>query len=146
MSKKLYFAYGSNLNHYQMKNLRCAGSKYLKSVVLKNYSLSFCHPNSKNAYGYANVTKKKGSNVPGAIWEITKDHEKILDNYEDFPKSYRKEYFYVNGKKVMFYIMGTCSYKKPSKRYLNIIIEGYKNCNLDLNYLKRIMSELQSKL
>ena len=41
----LYFAYGSNLNHYQMKNIRCVGSEYLKATFLKDYKLSFCHSN-----------------------------------------------------------------------------------------------------
>ncbi len=55
-----YFAYGSNLNHYQMKNIRCMGSKYLKTFFLKGYKLSFCHPNKLNKYGYGNIVKKKG--------------------------------------------------------------------------------------
>ena len=32
----LYFAYGSNLNHHQMKNIRCSGSKYIKTYILKD--------------------------------------------------------------------------------------------------------------
>ena len=94
----LYFAYGSNLNHYQMKNIRCVGSKYLKTTFLKDYKLSFCHSNIENKFGYANVIKKKKSKVPGAIWEITKKHEEILDRYEGFPNTYQKQYFYLNEK------------------------------------------------
>ena len=133
----LYFAYGSNLNHHQMKNIRCVGSKYLKTIFLKDYKLSFCHPNKLNKFGYANIVKKKGSKVPGAIWEITKKHEKLLDGYEEFPKSYQKKYFYLNGKKIMFYIMNECFIKKPSKRYINTIKEGYKNCNIDIKYANK---------
>ena len=44
----LYFAYGSNLNHHQMKNIRCFGSKYLRAFFLKDYKLIFCHPNKLN--------------------------------------------------------------------------------------------------
>ena len=130
----LYFAYGSNLNHHQMKNIRCVGSKYLRTFFLKDYKLSFCHPNKLNKYGYANIVKKKGSKVPGAIWEITKKHEKILDRYEEFPNSYQKKYFYLNGKKIMFYIMNKCFVKKSQKSYINTIKEGYKNCNIDIKY------------
>ena len=130
----LYFAYGSNLNHHQMKNIRCLGSKYLKTIFLKDYKLSFCHPNKLNKFGYANIVKKKGSKVPGAIWEITKKHEKILDRYEEFPNSYQKKYFYLNGKKIMFYIMDRSYIKKPPKSYMNTIKEGYKNCNIDIQY------------
>ena len=130
----LYFAYGSNLNHQQMKNIRCVGSEYLKSIFLKDYKLLFCHPNKLNKYGYGNVVKKKGSKVPGAIWEITKKHEKILDRYEEFPHSYQKKYFYLKGKKIRFYIMSKCFIKKPPKSYVNTIKEGYKNCNIDTKY------------
>ena len=132
-----YLAYGSNLNHHQMKNIRCVGSKYLKTIFLKDYKLSFCHPNKLNKLGYANIVKKKGSKVPGAIWEITKKHEKILDRYEEFPNSYQKKYFYLNGKKIMFYIMNKCFIKKPPKSYINTIKEGYKNCNIDIKYANK---------
>ena len=133
MSKILYFAYGSNLNHYQMQNIRCVGSKYLKAFFLKGYKLSFCHPNESNKFGYANIIIKKGSEVPGAIWEITKKHEKILDRYEGFPNIYQKEYFYLDGKKIMFYIMNKYFFKKPPKSYIDTIKEGYKDCNMELN-------------
>ena len=134
----LYFAYGSNLNHHQMKNIRCVGSEYLKSIFLKDYKLLFCHPNKLNKYGYANIVKKKGSKVPGAIWKITRKHEKILDRYEEFPNSYQKKYFYLSGKKIMFYIMNKCFIKKPPKSYINTIKEGYKNCNIDIKYTNKL--------
>ena len=128
----LYFAYGSNLNHYQMKNIRCIGSKYIRSYFLKNYKLSFCHPNKLNKFGYGNIMKKRGSKVAGAIWEITKEHEKILDNYEQFPEIYQKKYFYLNGKKIMFYIMYKYFFKDPPKNYIDTINKGYEDCNIDL--------------
>ena len=133
----LYFAYGSNLNHHQMKKIRCSGSEYLKYFILKNYKLIFCHPNKLNKYGYANIIKKKGSKVPGAIWKITKKHEKILDQYEEFPSSYQKKYFFWNGKKIMFYIMNKWFIKNPPVSYINTIKEGYKNCNIDIKYTNK---------
>ena len=133
----LYFAYGSNLNHHQMKNIRCVGSKYLKTIFLKDYKLSFCHPNKLNKYGYANIVRKKGSKVPGAIWKITKRHERILDRYEEFPNSYQKKYFFWNGKKIMFYIMNKWFIKKPPESYINTIKEGYINCDIDIKYTNK---------
>ena len=128
----LYFAYGSNLNHYQMKNIRCFGSRYLKAFFLKDYKLIFCHPNKLNKFGYANIIKKKGSKVAGAIWEITKEHEKILDSYEQFPNIYQKKNLYLDGKKIMFYIMHKSFIKDPPKSYIDTINKGYEDCNIDL--------------
>ena len=51
----LYFAYGSNMNHYQMKNIRCFGSKYLKAFYLKDYKLIFSHPNKLNKYFHSHI-------------------------------------------------------------------------------------------
>ena len=127
-----YFAYGSNLNHHQMTKIRCIGSKYLKIFSLKDYKLIFCHPNKLNKFGYGNVIKNKGSETLGAIWKITRKHEEILDRYEGFPNTYQKEYFYSNGKKIMFYIMKKYHLKNPPKSYIDTINEGYKNCNIDL--------------
>ena len=131
----LYFAYGSNLNHHQMSNIRCIGSKYSKTFFLKGYKLIFCHPNKLNKFGYANITKKEGHKTPGAIWDITKEHEEILDSYEEFPKVYQKEYFYLDEKKIMFYIMSKYYFKNPPKSYIDTINEGYKNCNINLSII-----------
>ena len=128
----LYFAYGSNLNHYQMKNIRCFGSRYLESFNLKDYKFIFSHPNKLNKFGYGNIIKKKGSKVSGAIWEITKEHEKILDSYEQFPNIYQKEYFYLAEKKIMYYIINKYFIKDPPKSYIDTINKGYEDCNIDL--------------
>ena len=122
----LYFAYGSNLHHKQMKK-RCKDSLYIGCFTLKNYELHF-----RNFYfggGVADIQEKKNSSVLGAIYKITKKDEKKLDIYENFPNTYVKKYFKLSGKRVMFYYMPKkTKYNSPSKRYLNLIIQGYKDC------------------
>ena len=49
----LYFAYGSNLNHFQMKR-RCKDSKFLKKMKLKNFRLTF-----RSKYRAADIEPKK---------------------------------------------------------------------------------------
>ena len=128
----LYFAYGSNLNHFQMKK-RCKDSKFLKKINLKNFTLTF-----RSKYRAADIDKKKNSLVPGALFEISKSDEKKLDIYEDYPKLYKKYYFYYYGKKVMTYIMpNKTSFRYPTVRYLNVIKRGYKDCKLNKKYLKK---------
>tara|TARA_B110000196_G_C20582374_1_gene402506 strand:+ start:49 stop:492 length:444 start_codon:yes stop_codon:yes gene_type:complete len=132
-----YFAYGSNLNHLQMKN-RCNGSRYIKKYLLKDYKLSFSHKTNNSVYGHANIVKRKNSKVPGVIWEITKKDENKLDEYEGVSYNYyQKKYLLINKKKILVYIQNKYYLKKPSSTYLHTIIEGYKNCNLDLSYLKK---------
>ena len=130
----LYFAYGSNLNHFQIKR-RCKDSIFLKKINLKNFRLNF-----RSKYKAADIEPKKNSIVPGALFEISKSDEKKLDVYEDFPILYKKYYFSYYGKKVMTYTMTKkSSFKFPTKRYLNIVKKGYKDCHLNMKYLKQAL-------
>jgi len=126
----LYFAYGSNLNLFQMKR-RCKDSIFLKKIILKDFRLTF-----RSKYRAADIEPKKNSIVPGALFEISKSDEKKLDVYEDFPILYKKHYFYYYGKRVMTYTMVKKSvFKFPTERYLNIVKRGYKDCDLNMMYL-----------
>ncbi len=130
----LYFAYGSNLNHFQMKR-RCKDSYFIKKINLKDFKLTF-----RSKYKAADIEKKKNSIVPGGLFEISKIDEKKLDVYEDYPFLYKKYYFYYYGKKVMTYIMNKKSeFTYPTERYLNIVKQGYKNCKLDNKFLKQAL-------
>ena len=126
----LYFAYGSNLNHFQMKR-RCKDSIFLKKINLKHFKLTF-----RSKYRAADIEPKKNSLVPGGLFEISKTDEKKLDIYEDYPILYKKYFFYYYGKKVMTYTMVQKSpFKYPTERYYNVVRRGYKDCKLDNKYL-----------
>ena len=131
----LYFAYGSNLNHFQMKR-RCKDSIFLKKYNLKDFKLTF-----RSKYRAADIEKKKNSIVPGALFEISKSDEKKLDVYEDFPILYTKMYFKYYNKRVMTYSMvKKTKFRYPTERYLNIIKQGYKDCKLDKKYLIKALN------
>ncbi len=130
----LYFAYGSNLNHFQMKR-RCKDSTFLKKINLKNFNLTF-----RSKYRAADIEPKKGAVVPGGLFEISKSDERKLDIYEDFPKLYKKYYFLYYGKKIMTYTMvKKTSFMFPTERYLKVVSKGYKDCKLDNKFLKQAL-------
>ena len=126
----LYFAYGSNLHHFQMRK-RCKDSKFLKKINLRDFRLTF-----RSKYRAADIEPKKNSIVPGGLFKISKSDEKKLDIYEDYPNLYKKYYFFYYGKKVMTYTMVKKSlFKFPTERYLNIVKRGYKDCGLNEKFL-----------
>jgi len=130
----LYFAYGSNLHHLQMKR-RCRDSSFLKTINLKGFRLTF-----RNMY--ADIELKKNSIVVGALFKISKSDEKKLDVYEDYPTVYKKYHFNYYGKKIMTYIMvNKTLFTFPTERYLNIIKRGYKDCKLDKKYLNHALKQ-----
>ena len=132
----LYFAYGSNLNHFQMKR-RCKDSIFIKKINLKNFRLTF-----RSKYRAADIESKKNSIVPGGLFDISKSDEKKLDIYEDYPNLYKKFYFLYYGKKVMTYTMvNKTKFRFPTERYLNVVKKGYKDCNLEKSYLIKALNE-----
>ena len=129
---KFYLAYGSNLNMKKMK-FRCPNSipicnlDGMKIKVLKGWKLTFNR--------YANIIKDKNSYVPIGMYKITKDCEKKLDIYEDYPFLYKKIIININSISAMTYIMKNRGRLKPSKKYINEIMIGYENFDLDKKYL-----------
>ena len=131
----LYFAYGSNLHHFQMKR-RCKDSVFIKKFELKGFKLTF-----RSKYRAADIEKKRNSIVPGALFEISKSDEKKLDVYEDFPILYKKIYFKYHNKKVMTYTMvKKTEFRYPTERYYNVVKKGYKDCDLDKSYLFKALN------
>ena len=63
----LYFAYGSNLHHFQMKR-RCKDSTFIKKINLKDFRLTF-----RSKYRAADIEPKKNSIVPGGLLDKNND-------------------------------------------------------------------------
>jgi len=135
---RYYFAYGSNLHHLQMKR-RCPNCRFIKKMTLNNYKLTF-----RSKYGTADIEKKIGKKVYGALYIISKVAEKRLDVYEEYPSLYKKIYFKYQNKKVMTYIMTKKSkLVPPTVKYLNVIKQGYKDCKLSMKSLNAALLPLK---
>ena len=127
----LYAAYGSNLNKAQMQD-RCPKSKPVRSLVLEKFRLVF--------KGVADIEKDSKYSLHLGIYDITKECEKALDYYEEFPKIYKKFYieYFFEGKneKILCYTMNKLfSYGAPSQKYFNVIKQGYYDWNFNLDNL-----------
>lgn len=72
--KRLYIAYGSNLNVRQMET-RCPNAKILGTAKLKGWELLF--KGSKSG-SYLTIEKKENVIVPVVIWKVDKTDEKHL--------------------------------------------------------------------
>lgn len=129
--KRLYVAYGSNMNRKQMK-ARCPYAQVVGPAYLENWELDMPH--------YANIVESKGKRTPALVWEITKKDENKLNRYEGYPDFYEKLNILitVNGRRVsaMAYVMTDKYkdvYKVPRKGYTEQILEGYKDAGFDVS-------------
>ena len=137
---KIYAAYGSNLNHAQMRG-RCPDAKYLGSAMLQNQNLLFC---GQPDHSFATIKTMAGKEVPIGLWEISARDEKSLDRYEGYPHFYHKTVLPVtlDGEEVhaMVYIMDLAMPAGlPSVMYYDIVEKGYRDCGLDTAYLKEAL-------
>ena len=72
MSKKLYFAYGSNMNLDQMA-FRCPDAEVVGVVRVDDYRLTFC---GSSYAGVATILPQPGSHVDGVLWRISEADER----------------------------------------------------------------------
>lgn len=137
---KLYIAYGSNTNHEFMAS-RCPNAEFISKTVIKNYRLEF-HGIENNSY--LTIVPDDSSEVEAAVWMISETDEAILDNFEGFPKLYRKEMLDIslNGtpKKALVYIMNEGAKKAiPSESYFNCVLDGYLDSGINTDQLFEAM-------
>ena len=139
--KRLYLAYGSNLNVRQM-HFRCPGAKVIGTAEIRNYELLF-----KGSWSgsYLTIEKKRGGKVPVAVWEVSAENEKALDRYEGFPTFYYKKNMNVNVKLLdgtierraaFVYIMHEeRSLGEPSQAYIDVCREGYREFGFEERFI-----------
>jgi gamma-glutamylcyclotransferase (GGCT)/AIG2-like uncharacterized protein YtfP len=146
MGKKLYIAYGSNLNFRQMA-MRCPTAKLFGMGNVEGYELQFKgQPNC----AFATIAPKECGVVPVAVWEIQPTDEKSLDIYEGYPSHYFKQNIPVtiDGKEInaMVYIMNmSMEFGIPTQGYYNIVHEGYMHCGLDTEMLRQALEDSSQK-
>ena len=124
---RLYIAYGSNLNQFQM-NYRCPTAKVVDTAVVTDYQLMF---RGQDGFAVATIEPSDGAEVPVMVWNLQEADEKALDLYEGYPSFYRKEMMTVNVNgeptEAMVYVMNDGEpFGNPSRKYLNTIIRGYE--------------------
>ena len=141
-----YFAYGSNLNHEQMKK-RCPDSKFIKRAKLVGYKLIYDGYSKKWEGSVANIIPSRGDLVWGGLYEISMDDRDALDYYEGYPKSYDRKEFEVKDdldKSYIAYIYFREGKQlgQPSAKYCEVIKIGAKDCGLPQDYMTSILPQL----
>ena len=148
MEKKVYAAYGSNMNLVQMKK-RCPKATVIGKGELHGYKITF---RGRHA-GVANVEKHEADSVPIVLWAITKECEKALDRYEGYPTLYKKETVTIaaaNGaQEAMVYVMAK-QYESmpaiPTEHYFEIIRQGYQDNDIDTAPLNKALVNTRVEL
>lgn len=136
----LYFAYGSNMNHCQMKK-RCPESSFISKGKLEGYEFVYDGHSDKRNGAVANIIKKEGSVVEGGIFKITESDRDLLDRFEGCPNTYKRQELTVEdseGNICKVYVYMRCCEERgtPSNPYKQVVIQGARECGLSECYIK----------
>jgi len=135
----LYFAYGANLCRAHMA-LWCPEAVPLVRAVLPGHRLVF-RP-------WADVLPAPGHSVPGALYEVSAGDLAALDTFEEYPTLYERLHTRVHSDRCPFDAM---AYRMtpghdvclPDADYLNLILQGYADWNLDAAPLASLATRLR---
>ena len=145
--KRIYIAYGSNMNLRQLQ-YRSPDAKRLGVSQIEGYALEF---HGRNGGAVATIVPREDSCVPVVLWEISERDERNLDIYEGFPKLYFKKDFRVyRGKRkvsAFAYIMAS-GYEMgiPSEGYYSTVLDGYVMNEIDTKPLFAAMFEAKNHI
>ena len=130
-----YFAYASNLNKKQMAE-RCPDSKPKVTATLPNYKLVFAGWSRQWRGGVASIKSLRGDRVRGAIYEISDQCLRRLDKHEGYPHTCNHLNVTVFSEDdepveaVTYIKSGQLEETQPSKEYLAVIQQGYRDWRL----------------
>lgn len=129
---RYYFAYGMNTNIGEM-SYRCPGAVCVGPAKIKNYKLAF--------RTHADIERADGEVICGVLWKITDRCEQALDMLEGYPYYYDKQEFIVEIDKpksnqthfvaMAYQMINQNGYNLPGQRYLDCLLEGYKDNNVN---------------
>ncbi len=140
-----YFAYGSNVQRATFLGRR--GLSPFSSAVgrLEGWELCFDIPVGPAERGVANLRRREGAEVWGVLWEIGSEDFERLDRSEGVPGGlYRHEpveILTVDGARrdaVTYVSEHRGPGRKPSSRYLSIILDGARDCAIPGSWIETL--------
>lgn len=153
---RYYLAYGSNLNKEQMYH-RCPQAQFVGTTSLEGYRLAFRSSATGNAY--LTIIPDCHATVSVGVWLISPADEMALDDYEDYPSLYRKEYLQVNLSSLtqeltvtpannsscscLVYIMNPDHHNPATADYIVSCRQGYDDCGFSHEPIDLALEELK---
>ena len=142
--KILYLGYGSNMSEVYMKAY-APSLEYVMNARLPNYEIQFRKYSTNMKGGISSIIEKPGGMVYAVLYWISKKEMEALDILEDVPLGiYKRETFQVLGDDGIWYaadlyrVANPKGPYTPSKQYLDIMVAGAKEHNINKDWIARL--------
>lgn len=141
-----HFGYGSNLSTaYTLDML--PNAKFFMKAYLPNYSVQFQFWSELRQGGLSNISVDPGQMVHGVLFEVPEKEMILLDDMDGVYKGqYFRKTFLILGEDGKTYpadlykVIDPLGPFTPSKGYVEIMLNGAKEQNLDPEYIKKIQA------
>jgi hypothetical protein len=138
-----YFAFGANMNSKIFLERRGMHPLSSEPAELNGYRLVFDHPGIPLVEpSFANVEKREGSKIYGVLYHMTRNEMALLNKMEG-GGAYQNLDLEVlgtqSGLKIahVYWTENTgITHLKPSRRYINVLLEGAKEHNLPKEWIE----------
>ncbi len=144
--KRIYIAYGSNLNTQQMV-YRCPTARRIGSGMLKGWRLAF---KGLRTGSFLTILRDPDGEVPVGLFEVQEWDEEALDRYEGYPVLYQKIEQSVQTEKgqvkgFVYVMREDAEYGIPTGLYVKICLEGYEDFGFEDRYFWDALKESKEK-
>lgn len=139
-----YFAYGSNLDPRTFLGRRRMRPRASRVAVLSGWRLVFDLPVGSGERAVANLAVAPGDSVTGVAYGLSEAQARHLDRTEGVPRAYRRQWVELDaGAGVLLrgftYVSPhRAAARKPSRRYMGLILHGARHHGLPQVWLARL--------
>ncbi len=139
----LHFGYGSNLSSKFLKAL-LPSANFVMKAYLPNFEVQFRIWSEEVQGGYSSIAESPGSLVHGILYEAPEGELVKMDDHTYYKDLYTRESFLVLGEdqtwqKAELYRLNVLKGPyTPDKTYIQTMIEGAREHDMDPDYLKKI--------
>jgi len=144
-----HFGYGSNLSSKFLRQY-CPGLETVMKAYLPNYQVEFRFYSTKREGGISSIIEKPGALTHGIIYSIPRKEMDALDIIESVPEGlYTRETFLVLGEDGewheadLYRVAEPQGPFAPAKEYLELMLEGAREHNMDPGLIKWLESMYQ---
>lgn len=138
-----YYSYGSFLDFNTLKK-HCPKAKIVCKAVLPNWEVQFNFMSNTYHGGVSGIEPALNHLVRGVVYDMPEDELMYLDKIEGVPEGsyYRHTIIVVkeDGTPIKAYTYRTTNPKgpfKPTKKYLELIVNGAKAHKIDPSYISQ---------
>jgi len=141
----LHFGYGSNLSIKAVHEELNPNAKYVMKAFLPNFEVSWPMWSKEEQSGYSGIMEAPGELVHGVLYEMTEQELIAMDNLEDCYKGdYKRETFLVLGEDgqwheaELYRVIDPQGPFPPARSYVEIMLEGARELQLEPEYIKKV--------